>query len=92
MYQQLIRKQKQIIDDLKAYKDGGVKNPSMFKTIYDSIVAFNSNEGCKLIPELDKEAETDGKWDFTKVVRTLFQILSFGALINMIFFSGGVSQ
>jgi hypothetical protein len=49
---------------------------------------MNYNYANKLIPELEKDAEEENKFTFTKLIRYIFSALSMLSLLQLVFFSG----
>ena len=85
IYQNIITKQDELINKINYYKANEQGSLNAFSSLYESICDFNYNQANKLIPELEKEAEGENKWTFTKFIRTIFSILSLVSIVSLVF-------
>ena len=89
-YEEIDAKQETVIRMLQKYVDKKKIDREEFGRIYDELEILNQEISPKLIPEFQRESDSENKFSFTKLVRWGFSALMFFGLASFIF-SGGAS-
>jgi len=84
VYERIISKQEEIINQIDNYKENHFGDHYFFKDLYDNVLSFNYNYTNKLIPELEKENEGEKKFTCTKLIRSIFSLLSILSLVSLV--------
>ena len=88
IYQNIITKQDELIKMMNDYITFHKGDLNAFKNLYQAFTDYNNNQANKLIPELEKEADGEKKWTFTKFIRTIFSVLSLVSIASLAFNAG----
>eukprot|EP00347_Sterkiella_histriomuscorum_P006408 403352880 len=88
VYENILKRQKQIMAQIDAFKNKQHKSVDEFKVLYSELNDMARKEGNDFIPAIQEEADAEQSWSFAKLVRTILGILMMVSLFQLVFLGG----